>query len=102
MIRRPPRSTLFPYTTLFRSHAPAGVPFIDVSREFDAPRELVYRAFVDPELLVQWLGPQKYEIGIDTYDGRATWRAARSEEHNAELQPPHHLGVPPHACKKKQ
>src|SRR5256885_9382348 len=26
MIRRPPRSTLFPYTTLFRSHRPAGVP----------------------------------------------------------------------------
>src|SRR2546430_9646228 len=30
MIRRPPRSTLFPYTTLFRSHAPASFsqPFI--------------------------------------------------------------------------
>src|SRR5256885_12952849 len=26
MIRRPPRSTLFPYTTLFRSHQPAGNP----------------------------------------------------------------------------
>jgi uncharacterized protein YndB with AHSA1/START domain len=56
--------------------APEGVPFIDVSREFDAPRDLVYRAFVDPELLVQWLGPQKYKMIIDTYDVRAggTWR----------------------------
>src|SRR3712207_8223776 len=27
MIRRPPRSTLFPYTTLFRSHRRAGQPF---------------------------------------------------------------------------
>src|SRR5438034_5700145 len=26
MIRRPPRSTLFPYTTLFRSHPPAALP----------------------------------------------------------------------------
>src|SRR3712207_9406417 len=26
MIRRPPRSTLFPYTTLFRSHRPLGLP----------------------------------------------------------------------------
>src|ERR1035441_11104453 len=26
MIRRPPRSTLFPYTTLFRSHAPPSIP----------------------------------------------------------------------------
>jgi uncharacterized protein YndB with AHSA1/START domain len=57
-------------------HAPEGVPFIDVSRQFDAPRELVYRAFVDPELLVQWLGPQKYKMIIDTYDVRAggSWR----------------------------
>jgi len=56
--------------------APEGVPFIDVSREFDAPRDLVYRAFVDPELLVQWLGPQKYKMIIDIYDVRAggTWR----------------------------
>src|SRR2546426_8472174 len=29
MIRRPPRSTLFPYTTLFRSHAPFGGPVLD-------------------------------------------------------------------------
>src|SRR2546427_6453430 len=28
MIRRPPRSTLFPYTTLFRSHAPAEVKVV--------------------------------------------------------------------------
>ena len=56
--------------------APDGVPFIDVSREFDAPRDLVFRAFTDPELLVQWLGPQKYEMVIDTYDVRAggSWR----------------------------
>jgi uncharacterized protein YndB with AHSA1/START domain len=56
--------------------APDGVPFIDVSREFDAPRDLVFRAFTEPELLVQWLGPQKYEMVIDTYDVRAggSWR----------------------------
>jgi len=56
--------------------APAGIPFIDVSRVFDAPRDLVYRAFIDPELLVQWLGPQRYEMIIDIYDVRAggSWR----------------------------
>lgn len=56
--------------------APADVPFIDVSREFDAPRDLVFRAFTDPELLVQWLGPQRYEMIIDIYDVRAggSWR----------------------------
>ena len=56
--------------------APAGVPFIDVRREFDAPRDLVFRAFTEPDLLVQWLGPRKYEMVIDTYDVRAggSWR----------------------------
>lgn len=53
-----------------------GVPFIDVSREFDAPRDLVFRAFTDPDLLVQWLGPERYEMVIDRYDVRAggSWR----------------------------
>lgn len=56
--------------------APDGVPFIDVSREFEAPRDLVFRAFTEPDLLVQWLGPGKYEMVIDTYDVRAggSWR----------------------------
>ena len=39
--------------------APAGVPFIDITREFDAPRDLVFKAYSDPELIVQWLGPRK-------------------------------------------
>ncbi len=56
--------------------APDGVPYIDVSREFEAPRNLVFRAFTEPDLLVQWLGPGKYEMVIDTYDVRAggSWR----------------------------
>lgn len=28
-----------------------------VTREFDAPRELVFKAYTDPELYIQWLGP---------------------------------------------
>src|SRR2546425_4666293 len=41
MIRRPPRSTLFPYTTLFRSHVPAGLsPGVN---EFEAVRMLTDR-----------------------------------------------------------
>ena len=56
--------------------APEGVPFIDVTREFEAPRDLVFRAFTEPDLLVQWLGPGTYEMVIDTYDVRAggSWR----------------------------
>src|SRR6266702_5639489 len=35
MIRRPPRSTLFPYTTLFRSTLPAGTAEVDVMKGFE-------------------------------------------------------------------
>jgi uncharacterized protein YndB with AHSA1/START domain len=51
--------------------APQGQPFIEFEREFDAPPELVYRAFREPELIVQWLGPRKYEMVLDKFDPRA-------------------------------
>ena len=66
--------------------APAGVPFIDITREFDAPRELVFRAYSDPELIVQWLGPRKYTMDLDAWDVRdgGTWRYThRDEQGNA-------------------
>src|SRR6185437_1724354 len=50
--------------------APAGTPFVDTEREFDAPPEVVHRAFLEPDLIVQWLGPRKYEMVIDTFDPR--------------------------------
>jgi uncharacterized protein YndB with AHSA1/START domain len=51
--------------------APEGVPFVDVEREFDAPPELVHRAYLEPELITQWLGPRKYEMVLDKWDARA-------------------------------
>jgi uncharacterized protein YndB with AHSA1/START domain len=56
--------------------AEPGVPFIDITRVFDAPRDLVFRAHTDPELLVQWLGGDKYEMIVDRYDVRdgGAWR----------------------------
>jgi uncharacterized protein YndB with AHSA1/START domain len=42
-----------------------------VEREFDAPRELVFRAFSEPDLLVQWLGPCNLKMVIDKYDNRS-------------------------------
>jgi uncharacterized protein YndB with AHSA1/START domain len=50
--------------------APAGEWYIDVEREFDASRELVHRAYLDPELVTQWLGPRKYKMTIDRWDAR--------------------------------
>jgi len=62
--------------------AEPGVPQILTERELDAPRELVYRAFTEPELLAQWLGPRKYTMTVDRYDLRdgGTWRYVHTDE----------------------
>ena len=61
--------------------AEPGVPQILTSRTFDAPRDLVFRAFTEPELLVQWLGPRKYTTTVDRFDVRdgGAWRYVASD-----------------------
>ena len=39
-----------------------------ITREFDAPRALVYKAHIDPELYCQWLGPHGYEMILETFE----------------------------------
>jgi uncharacterized protein YndB with AHSA1/START domain len=51
--------------------APAGVPYIDITREFDAPVEALFRAHSDPELFAQWVGPAGYEMELDEFDFRS-------------------------------
>jgi len=46
------------------------VPLVRIIREFDAPREKVFRAHTDPELVVQWQGPRGTEARVDHYDCR--------------------------------
>jgi uncharacterized protein YndB with AHSA1/START domain len=46
------------------------VPLVRIVREFDAPRERVFRAHIDPDLVVQWLGPRDLEMTIDQWDCR--------------------------------
>src|SRR5436305_9759631 len=70
MMRRPPRSTLFPYTTLFRSRLIDSAIFIDYLRGKTAAL-----GFLDPLLAVG---------GLITH-----W--VRSEEHTSELQSRPHL-----------
>src|SRR5687767_15267520 len=87
MLRRPPRSTLFPYTTLFRSDL--GVP----SPEQAAEDELKYIALArELGLRVDGEVGQKHEEGDVSraagggLDVEATIEAMRSEEHTSELQ----------------
>jgi uncharacterized protein YndB with AHSA1/START domain len=47
-----------------------------ITREFDAPRELVFKAMTDPALVARWWGPRKYRTVVDTLDARpgGKWR----------------------------
>src|SRR5438132_8767264 len=72
MIRRPPRSTLFPYTTLFRSRPPRSAAARSISR--GTPRRI-------PEARAFWATSS---IGAASSRSRS-WRD-RSEEHTSELQ----------------
>lgn len=47
-----------------------------ITQVFDAPRELVWKALTDPELMPQWGGPKEYVITIDKMDVRSggKWR----------------------------
>src|SRR2546422_2433178 len=74
MIRRPPRSTLFPYTTLFRSDVRAGVARLS-------------RRGVRPEGAAAGLERGR----IPSLSGRQSRRHRRSEEHTSELQSRLHL-----------
>ena len=52
------------------------VPVIRIIREFDAPKEKVFRAHTDPELVAQWMGPKSTQNRIDQWDCRTggSWR----------------------------
>src|SRR5260370_5210472 len=76
MIRRPPRSTLFPYTTLFRSppsEAGEGLSALRIHRVEEFGVALPFLELVD----------QEFEAVDGAHRGQ---HAARSEEHTSELQ----------------
>src|SRR5256885_5207398 len=89
MIRRPPRSTLFPYTTLFRSHALVGnVACRGAGRvQKDFGREVEDGA-VAGRGVVEVAGPRLHER---LQFARIARRHLRSEEHTSELQSPCNL-----------
>lgn len=66
--------------------APPGIPQIVIKTEFAAPRGLVFKAFTDPDLLVQWLGPQPRNVKIDEYDPRSggRWRFMHKDSDGSE------------------
>jgi uncharacterized protein YndB with AHSA1/START domain len=57
-------------TPALRVTADPASTLVIVEREVNAPRDLVYRAFTDPELLAQWLGPRRLKMRVEAYDVR--------------------------------
>src|SRR5258708_24991987 len=83
MIRRPPRSTLFPYTTLFRSQIDAetvGCIVEDSGPGIDAEHL--------PYLFDRFFTTKETGMGLGLPIARSI---VRSEEHTSELQSPDHL-----------
>src|SRR5438270_7692874 len=78
MFRQPPRSTLFPYTTLFRSCAAGGRASVEIGAR---PRFLAR----EQELLDERARRRRL-VPADELDLGDAARVARSEEHTSELQ----------------
>jgi len=72
--------------TTTRIIAEPGVPFIDLTREFAAPRDVLFRAHTDPQLLVQWLGPRRLTMRVDRFELRdgGTWRYTHRDTDGTE------------------
>src|SRR5258708_16447927 len=85
MIRRPPRSTLFPYTTLFRSshcwNRP-GLTTLTVNNIW---------AWPIPQNVEHFAANTPVSVGVTSKRVGEPGTAARSEEHTSELQSPDHL-----------
>ena len=66
--------------------ADPGIPLIVMTRDFDAPRGLVFRAYTEPQLLVQWLGPRDLTTTVDRYDVRdaGRWRYVQMDPEGSE------------------
>lgn len=57
-----------------------------ITREFDAPPELVFKAYTDPELLAQWLGPRGLTTTYETFEpvSGGKWRFTQKDKDGGE------------------
>src|SRR3712207_8855349 len=77
MIRRPPRSTLFPYTTLFRSHAVVHADHLS-GTDGDLPGDRLVALAVEDHVVDAPVQPEILREAVEV--------VRRSEEHTSELQ----------------
>jgi uncharacterized protein YndB with AHSA1/START domain len=58
-----------------------------ITREFDAPRELVFKAHTDPEIYVRWLGPRDLTTNLETFEpvSGGRWRFIQKDKDGNEF-----------------
>ena len=66
--------------------AEPGKQEIIIERILNAPRNIVFKAFTDPELYVQWLGPRRLTMRLKTFEPRdgGSWRYIQAEQNGQE------------------
>jgi len=67
--------------------AEPGKQEIVITREFDAPRELVFKAFTDPGLYIKWLGPRELAMTLEKFEPRSggSWRYIHKDQDGNEF-----------------
>lgn len=57
-----------------------------VVREFEAPRDLVFKAFTDPKLVAKWLSPKRMTTRIDKFEAKngGSWRYIQTDDKGNE------------------
>src|SRR3712207_7932060 len=92
MIRRPPRSTLFPYTTLFRSHLPGSLPMLTINTTkpgLNNPKvrralaHMIDYGRIAETAMSRYSVPANASLVLPSEAEKKFWR---SEEHTSELQ----------------
>jgi uncharacterized protein YndB with AHSA1/START domain len=62
--------------------AEPGKQEVIIIREFDAPRELVFKAFTDPKILLKWLGPRELTMTIEKFEAKngGSWQYTHADK----------------------
>jgi uncharacterized protein YndB with AHSA1/START domain len=68
--------------------AESGKQELFITREFDAPRELVFKAFTDPNLYTQWLGPRDLTTTLEIFEpvSGGRWRFIQKDKDGNEFR----------------
>ena len=74
-------------TKLAKIKVEPGKKELFIEREFDAPKELVFKAFTDPEIYAQWIWPRGLTTTLETFEPRngGSWRYIQKDANGNEF-----------------